>query len=126
MLYPALLGIFGMTKYSLTLPKPSPNPNIIIKYKILISMGVSICLDVVSIETLDLDTGKGWSRQSRKSLHFQNLSLDNREVSIEIEKSRFCLDTTFQSQKSRLRSRNMSRHDIFGKSRQFVSISIES
>ncbi len=58
MLYPALLGILSMTKYSLTLPKPSPNPNIIIKYKILISMGVSICLDVVSIETLDLDTGK--------------------------------------------------------------------
>ncbi len=58
MLYPALLGIFSMTKYSLTLPKPSPNPNIIIKYKILISMGVSICLDVVSIKTLDLDTGK--------------------------------------------------------------------
>ncbi len=58
MLYPALLGIFSMTKYSLTLPKPSPNPNIIISYKILISMGVLICLDVVSIETLDLDTGK--------------------------------------------------------------------
>ncbi len=58
MLYPALLGIFSMTKYSLTLPKPSPNPNIIIKYKILISMGVSICLNVVSIETLDRDTGK--------------------------------------------------------------------
>jgi hypothetical protein len=58
MLYPALLGIFSMTKYSLTLPKPSPNPNIIIKYKILISMGVSICLDVVLMETLDLNTGK--------------------------------------------------------------------
>ncbi len=58
MLYPALLGIFSMTKYSLTLPKPSPNPKIIIKYKISISMGVLICLDVVSIETLDLDTGK--------------------------------------------------------------------
>ncbi len=83
MLYPAMLGIFSMTKYSLTLPKPSPNPNIIIKYKILISMGVSICLDVVSISTLE----KGWSRQLGKSRHFQNLSLDNREVSIEIEKS---------------------------------------
>ena len=39
MLYPALLGIFSMTKYSLMLPKPSPNPNpnpnIIISYKIL-------------------------------------------------------------------------------------------
>ena len=39
MLYPALLGIFSMKKYSLMLPKPSPNPNpnpnIIIMYKIL-------------------------------------------------------------------------------------------
>jgi hypothetical protein len=57
-----------------------------------LSLGVSICLDVVSIETLNSDTGKkkvltvekistiskSWSQQSR--------SLDNREVSIEIKK----------------------------------------
>ncbi len=72
--------------------------------------------------------GLDLSWQSRKLWHFQNLSLDDREISIEIKKSQFCFDTTFQSQKSwsRSRSRNMSRHDIFGKSQQIVSISIES
>ncbi len=37
-------------------------------------MGVLICLDVVSIETLDLDAIKG--SVSRKSLQFQKVSLD--------------------------------------------------
>jgi hypothetical protein len=32
-----------------------------------VDLGVSICLDVVSIETLDLDTIKGQSQRSRKS-----------------------------------------------------------
>ena len=112
MLYPALLGIFSMKKYSLTLPKPSPNPNIIIKYKILKAWGSQF------VSTLE----KGWSRQSRKSLHFQNLSLDNREVSIKIEKSWFCLDTTYQSQNSWSRLTKLLKPDIFGKSQQFVSM----
>ncbi len=58
-------------------------------------MGLSICLDVVSIKT--------W--QSRKSWQFQKACLNDREVSIEIEKSRFCLDITIQIQISRSRSR---------------------
>ncbi len=33
----------------------------------LVSLGVSICLDMVSIETLDLDTFKSWSRQVLKT-----------------------------------------------------------
>ncbi len=47
--------------------------NIIVDYKCLslnyfyLTLGVSICLDVVSIETLDLDAKKGQSRRSRKS-----------------------------------------------------------
>jgi hypothetical protein len=32
-----------------------------------VSLGVSICLDMVSIETLDLDTFKSWSRQVLKT-----------------------------------------------------------
>ncbi len=32
-----------------------------------LSLGVSICLDVVSMETLDLDTSKSQSRLSRNS-----------------------------------------------------------
>ncbi len=67
---------------------------------------------------------KSWL--SRKSQQFQKVSLDDRDISIEIEKSQFCLDTTFQYQKSEPRPRNLSRHDIFGKSRQFVLILIES
>ncbi len=83
----------------------------------LVSLGVSICLDHVWIETLDFDTGRELVWQSRKSWHFQKVSLDNhRQSQIEIEKSWFCLNTTFQSQKSQSRSRNLSRHDIFGKS----------
>jgi hypothetical protein len=47
------------------------------------SMGVSICLDVVLIETLDLDTEKSQSQISRQ---FQKVSLDDQDISIEIEK----------------------------------------
>ncbi len=56
--------------------------------------------------------------QKRKSWQFQKACLNNWEVSIEIEKSQFCLDTTFQSQKSWLRLWNLSRPEIS----QFVKI----
>ena len=92
MLYPALLGIFSMTKYSLTLLKPSPNPNIIIKYKILISMGVSICLDVVSINTLD--------RNSRCQ-HWKKVGLDSGE---NLDTFKILVSTI---EKSRSSSRNL-------------------
>ena len=49
---------------------------------IWLSLGVSICLDVVSIETLDLDTKKSQSRRPKKSRQFQKVSLDDREISI--------------------------------------------
>ncbi len=75
----------------------------------------------VSILTLS----KSRSQQSRKSWQFQKACLDNRVVLIKIEISQICLDTTFQSQKSWSRSRNLSR-EIFGKPWQFVLISIES
>jgi hypothetical protein len=45
-------------------------------------LGVSICLDVISIETLDLNTEKSQSRRSRKSRQFQKVSLDDRDISI--------------------------------------------
>jgi hypothetical protein len=82
---------------------------------ILLSMGVSICLDVISISM----PKKGQSRQ------FQKVSLDDRDIWIEMEKSRFCLDINVQTKKSQSRSRNSSRSENFGASRQFVSISIE-
>ncbi len=58
------------------------------------------------IETLHLDTKKkSQSQRSRKSRQFQKVSLDIRDISIEIEKSRYCLDTTIQIQISRSRLR---------------------
>jgi hypothetical protein len=62
--------------------------------------GSRFCLDRVLIETLDLDTG--------------------REPVSTVEK----ISTLSKSKSRRSRSRNLSRHEIFGKSRQFVSISI--
>ena len=56
--------------------------------------------------------------QKRKSWQFQKACLNDWEVSIEIEKSQFCLDITFQSQKSWLRLWNLSRPEIS----QFVKI----
>ncbi len=53
---------------------------------------VSICLDVVSIEILISTPKKYQSRRSRKSRRFSKVSLDDREISIEIEISRFSLD----------------------------------
>jgi hypothetical protein len=85
-----------------------------------LSLEVSICLKVVLIETLDLH-----SLDKRKSQQLQKACLDDREVSIEIDKSQFCLNTTFQSQKSRSRLRNLSRLEIVHTSQQFVSISID-
>ncbi len=42
----------------------------------ILSLGVSICLDMVSIETLDLNTFKNWSRLSRQSLDEVSIGLD--------------------------------------------------
>jgi hypothetical protein len=44
-----------------------------------VSLGVSICLDMVSIKTLDLDTFKSWSRPSRKSRQVLKTDLDCRD-----------------------------------------------
>jgi hypothetical protein len=70
-------------------------------------------------------SSKSESRQSRKSRQRQKVCLNSREILIEIETSRFCLDINVQTKKSRSRSRNSSRSENFGVSRQFVSISIE-
>jgi hypothetical protein len=48
---------------------------------------------------------KGQSRLSRKSRQFQKVSLNTRDFSIKIEKSRFCLNITIQIQISRSWSR---------------------
>jgi hypothetical protein len=80
---------------------------------------------------LDLSR-RGLDRDSR-SRQRKKVSLNGREdldsfkkLVLTIEISRFCLDTSEKSKKSRSRPRNLSRHDIFSKSRQFVSILIES
>jgi hypothetical protein len=52
-------------------------------FEVFLGLGVSICLDMVSIETLDLDTFKSWSRPSRKS---------RQRKSRQFEK--WCLDTS--------------------------------
>jgi hypothetical protein len=90
-----------------------------------LTLGVSICLDVISIE-ISISTPKKYqSWRSRKSWQFQKVSLDDQEISVEIEISRFSLDINVQTKKSRSISRNSSRSENFGVSRQFVSISIE-
>jgi hypothetical protein len=48
---------------------------------------------------------------SRKSWHFKKVSLDDHDISIEIETSRFCLDINVQTKKSR--SRNSLRSENF-------------
>ena len=53
------------------------------------------------------------------------MRLDSREISVEIETSRFRLDINVQTKKSQSRSRNSSRSENFGVSQQFVSISIK-
>ena len=61
-----------------------------------IRLGVSICLDVISIE-ISISTPKKYqSRRSRKSRRFSKVSLDDREISVEIEISRFSLDELSQ------------------------------
>ena len=45
-----------------------------------LGLGVSICLDMVSIETLDLDSFKSWSRPSRKSRQVLKTGLDAKDV----------------------------------------------
>ncbi len=54
------------------------------KIKKNVSLGVSICLDVVSIKTLDLDTEKKSVSTARKSRQFQKVSLDDRDREISI------------------------------------------
>ncbi len=58
-------------------------PNIPGQEFYFLGLGVSICLDVVWIETLDLDISKSWSQPSRKSRRFSKVSLD--EVSIGLD-----------------------------------------
>ena len=59
-------------------------------------LGVSICLDVISIE-ISISTSKKYqSRRWRKSRRFSKVSLDDRDISIEIEISRFSLDELSQ------------------------------
>ncbi len=53
------------------------------------------------------------------------MGLNSREILVEIKTSWFCLDINVQTKKSRLRSRNSSRCENFGVSRQFVSIEIK-
>ena len=75
-----------------------------------LSLGVSICLDVISIE-ISISTPKKYqSRRSRKSWQFSKVSLDDRDdldsfqklvstietISVEIEISRFYLDEVSQ------------------------------
>ena len=61
-----------------------------------ISLGVSICLDVISIE-ISISTSKKYqSRRSRKSRRFSKVSLDDQEILVEIEISRFSLDELSQ------------------------------
>ena len=68
-------------------------------------LGVSICLDVISIE-ISISTPKKYqSRRSRKSRRFSKVSLDNREISVEIEISRFSLDEVSQDRIFQSRSR---------------------
>jgi hypothetical protein len=64
--------------------------------ELIISLGVSIGLDVISIE-ISISTPKKYqSRRSRKSRRFSKVSLDDREISVEIEISRFSLDELSQ------------------------------
>ncbi len=64
--------------------------------KLWLSLGVSIGLDVISIE-ISISTPKKYqSRRSRKSRRFSKVSLDDREISVEIEISRFSLDELSQ------------------------------
>ena len=49
--------------------------------------------------------GLDLSRRPKKSRQFQKVSLDDQDI--EIEKSRFCLDTSEKSEKSRSRPRNL-------------------
>jgi len=63
---------------------------------LFLRLGVSICLDVISIE-ISISTPKKYqSRRSRKSRRFSKVSLDDREISVEIEISRFSLDELSQ------------------------------
>ncbi len=62
----------------------------------ILSLGVSIGLDVISIE-ISISTPKKYqSWRSRKSRRFSKVSLDDREISVEIEISRFSLDELSQ------------------------------
>jgi hypothetical protein len=62
---------------------------------LMVTLGVSICLD----------TKKSQSRPSSKSRQFQKVSLDNQDISIKIEISRFSLDERSQDRTFWSRSR---------------------
>ena len=90
---------------------------------VLLSLVVSICLDVVSIE-ISISTPKKYqSRRSRKSRRFSKVSLDDREISIEIEISRFSLDRHCQDSTSWSRSRLIETYRDFSDFLWFLWIS---
>ncbi len=63
-------------------------------------------VSIVSRSRLSISTlAESRSRQLRQSWHFQNLSLDDREISVEIKISWFHFDSHIQSSASRSRSR---------------------
>ncbi len=68
-------------------------------FGLTVGLGVSICPESQSRQK------KIRSWRLRKSWQLQKACLDDREVSVKIEKSQFCLEATFQSQKSWSRSR---------------------
>jgi len=74
-----------------------PSKSIRIEYfEIFVTLGVSICLDVMLIE-ISISTPKKYqTRRSRKSRRFSKVSLDDRDYLGEIEISRFCLDEVSQ------------------------------
>ncbi len=84
---------------------------------IFVSLGVSICLDMVSIETLDLDTFKSWSRPSRKSRQVLKTSLD-------ALKSRFLSRSRRQKKVSLDRRENLDGFQKLVSTRRTFSISI--
>ncbi len=49
------------------------------KFSIFVSLGVLICLDVISIETLDLDVSKSQSQRSRFSRQLKKVGLNGKE-----------------------------------------------
>ncbi len=93
----------------------SPNPTLLERLKLIkmLAWGVSICLDMVSIETLDLDSSKTeiltfailltlqkWCLDmSRKSWHFKKPSLDTLDALKQCFTTFLSVRNTFDRQK---------------------------